>query len=198
MQGNRLFVAGRPRPVSLSGRPGWLQLAIMTIMSCALYPSIGKTQTLQDVIEEACALSDYPFLPPCGSQITLKELNSRLNYKLHMMEAENKELKITMSAWNNLLGLLYMNPTQTVWDSLMQAAKALSTDLVWPQASRAIEEQGVVFLADTNGDADLVRNNILRYIVTNNGMDKSRVKELENISKEKIDPTLLFHVDAPE
>jgi hypothetical protein len=110
------------------------------------------------------------------------------------MEAEDTETKMAMSTWNKLLGLLYMNPTQTVWDSIKRAAKG--ADLVWPQASKAIDLQGVVFLANTNGNDELVRNNILRYLIINNGLDNSSVEALKNLSKQKIAPKGLFHVET--
>jgi len=163
---------------------------------CALCPCTSKAQTLQDAIKEACAPSHYPGLPPCGSEITLKELNSRLHYKLHMMEAEDEQMKSTMSSWNKTLGMLYVRPTQTVWDANKNITKALSTDLVWQQASKAIDAEGNLFLADTNGDPDRVRGNIIQYLVMS-GMDDARIEILKRLQTEKIDPKLLFHVDPP-
>ena len=174
-----------------------LQLTVLTIfLLCTLNPGTSKTQTLQDVINEACAPSHYPFLPPCSNGITLEELNNRLNYKLHMMEAEDKQMTLTMSSWNKMLGLLYVQPTQKVWESCKNVAKAGSTDLVWPQASKAIDAQGVVFLADNNGDPDVVRKHILWYLIAN-GLDKERAEMLEGLNTNKIDPKLLFHVEPP-
>jgi hypothetical protein len=77
---------------------------------CALHPCTSKTETLQDLINEACAPTHYPLLPPCGKGITLEELNSRLHYKLKMMKAENEQMNIVMSYWEKSLGMLYSSP----------------------------------------------------------------------------------------
>lgn len=171
-------------------------LATAFIGICTFYPCISKTQTLQDVIKEACAASHYPGLPPCGQEITLDELNSRLHYKLHIMEAEDEQMKNTMSSWNKTLGMLYLRPTQTVWEANQNMAKALSADFVWSQASRAIDAEGSLFLADTNGDPNKVRKHIIQYLQMT-GMDEERIQILQNLKTEKINPILLFHVDRP-
>ena len=100
-----------------------------------------------------------------------------------------------MSSWEKLLGLLYSEPTQTVWDSNKNIAIALSTYLVREQVSRAIDAQGMVFLANTNRDPDLVRKQILWYLIMS-GWDKERI-DLLNGLKSKVDPRLLFHVEPP-
>jgi hypothetical protein len=160
-------------------------VATALIVFCALPHSIGKAQTLQDLINEACAPSHYPFLPPCSKEVTLDEINNRLNYRLNM----------SISSWEQTIGLLYVTPTQRVWDSNKNIAMTLSTPLVRDQLSKAIDAFGVLFLTNTNGDAELVRKNILWHLIAT-GWDKERIAFLSGL-KEQIDPKLLFHVEPP-
>jgi hypothetical protein len=167
----------------------------MGVLFCTLSPRTSGTTTMQDLINEACAPSRYPFLPPCGKEITLDELNSRLHYKLEMMKAEDQQMKLAMSSWEKNLGLLYVEPTQRVWDLNKQMAMILSTDLIREQFSKAIDAQGVAFLVDANGNPEIVRKHILWYLISN-GLDKERVELLQGLNN-KIDPKLLFNVEPP-
>jgi hypothetical protein len=159
----------------------------------AIFSSVCNAQSLQDLINEACAPSHYPLLPPCNRNITLEEINNRLHYKLQMMEAEDSQLKNTILSWQKLIGLLYAEPTQSVWNSNKKIALSLSTDLVREQASKAIDAQGALFLFNSNGNPELVRKNILIYLISN-GWERERITYLQSL-RNQIDSKALFRVE---
>lgn len=166
MQGNRLLVAGRRRAKALRLIPRLL--ALMGVPLCTLSPHASGNTKMQDLINEACAPSHYPLLPPCEKEITLDELNSRLHYKLEMIKAEDEQMKIAWSSWERDLGLLYVEPTQRVWDLNKHTAMILATDLIRERLSKTINAQGVLFLTNAHGDPDVVRKHILWYLISNN------------------------------
>jgi hypothetical protein len=173
----------------------WRLVALMGILFRTLYPRTGKTTTVQDLINEACAPTHYPLLPPCGKEITLDELKSRLHYKLEMVKAENALNKYCLVVVEKITGFSLLKYYANGWDSLKKMALSLSTGLVREQVSKAIDAEGVAFLVNTNGDPDLVRRNILWHFIMN-GWDKERIDLLKTLYS-KTDPNLLFHVEPP-
>jgi hypothetical protein len=159
--------------------------AAAIVSSCALHLSVSSVlaktclnlggpivcNVLQDTIDEACAPS--PYLRPCGTDITLEEINSRLQYELQAMKIEEEESKMAGAQLLTFLALLYAAPTQTTWDTSKALVLIPLSDSLRGRVSKMIDAYGALLLLGTNRDPKLVREKIRLYLLTN-GWDNNR------------------------
>ena len=132
-----------------------LVAALVCTSCCAFLHSTGTATTLQDLINQACDPTSSQGLPPCEGELSLEELRSRLQYSVEMFQLKDELTKSVMASWNKNIGLLYITPTQKVWELNKNFALSFLTDTVLEQVSRTIDAQGALFLLGANGDPEL-------------------------------------------
>ena len=135
--------------------------------------TLSKLIKLTPILAAALALVAVPAMAqqfPSDGNLTFECDRLLIRNSCEILRMEQEMTTRAVKRWSQYVPMLYIDPTQTVWNGIKEMAlaplgDAAATVNVRDRVNRALDAYNNQFLYDANGDINKLRKNILMYLM---------------------------------